>query len=238
MESFGATSEKFKHLEKGFKPIMVCLDTQSNICIECPDIFNPDKTDYVDLYSESKPNESNFISSVYVISKLDSKDKYEYGYKDCIGLVVVGESKDSDENISIISHIDFEAVLANSEDEESFKKSVISIIQELKNKVKAGSIDCLLFGGNSYENNPDEDSIFDSYKKYIKYISSILKQELGFSPNVITGPKEREGDTDIYFNNQNRRLYLFMPQQDKNISLRDFNSEQVEDQIKKIKESN
>ena len=94
-------------------------------------------------------------------------------------------------------------------------------------KSKKGSIDAIVYGGNRFGGG------IENFEKSIKLVSEIIYNELGFKPTVTTSPKEEPGSSDIYFDNKNRRAYLFVPTQRKNITLQDFDPDQVTEQIKK-----
>jgi hypothetical protein len=240
MENFSPHS-KFNHLEKGFKPIRVCIDDIENIS----SFFNKNeekfkdenKLDNVDFNAEdiSFYSENNMLNGgigTYVISDINSKNKASRGFFDCTGLVLVGEDKNTNKNISILTHQDPKKIL-NSELTDSFKHHLLENIQKLLEKSKKGSIDAIIIGGNSLFN-------YQNFIKSIKFINEICHSKLNFEPTVITGPKEygsNKNYTNIYFDNENRNLHLFMPEQKENLSYHDFQPKDIDEQINKIKKA-
>lgn len=94
---------------------------------------------------------------------------------------------------------------------------------------KKGSIDAIIYGGNKYGGG------YRNFEKSIELVSEIIYDELGFKPTVTTTPKEGAGSSDVYFDNKNRRAYLFMPEQRKDITLEDFHPDNIQEQLMKQK---
>ncbi len=163
----------------------------------------------------------------YVISDVNSKDKFSVGLYDCTGLIIVGEDKKTNKNISLLSHQDPKEFLTPRLID-SFKLHLIERIKKISEKSKKGSIDAIIFGGNTRSK--------ENFKKSIELVSKLVLDQLKFEPTVATGPKERYGATNMYFDNKNRRAYLFMPQQEKNITYHDFQPKDISGQLQKLEE--
>lgn len=238
---------KFSHLEKGFKPITTCIDTTefmdefSSFPFKDLEQKSPNEVDDID-YSEGTNNldKKNILNGgyqTYVISDLSSKDKYSTGMYDCTGIVLVGEDTETNKNISILSHQDPKEFL-KSNISISFKNHLILSLEKIVKQSKKGSIDALIVGGNTHDHE-DDPALSYGEKKYlnsIKFVGEIIRDKLGFDPTVITGPKGTSGGNNVYFDTKNRRLYLSIPDQTNNVTYHDFKSENVTEQLKKIKE--
>jgi hypothetical protein len=105
MENF-APDSKFSYLEKGYKPIQVCIGNIDNDLSAFFDkniekfrtLENVDNVDYnsgdISFYDQNKM--LNGGPGTYVISDVNSKDKCTTGLFDCTSLIVVGEEKETE----------------------------------------------------------------------------------------------------------------------------------------------
>ncbi len=234
MEKFKVET-KFNHLESNFQPIRVCIHNKNNY--ENSTFVGNDE--YINTFQDVDYSGSNDYYKLnkmlnggwetYVISDMNSKNKFTKGLYDCTGFIIVGEDKDTNQNISILSHQDPKEFL-NPALINSFSSHLIESLRKILARSKKGSIDAIIYGGNKFDNFGQNR---DNYEKSIKLVSEIINSELGFKPNVTTGPKEDVGSSDIYFDNKNRRAYLFMPEQKKDITLHDFHPDKVKEQVTK-----
>lgn len=237
MENF-KPHPKFNHLEKDFKPIItsiskgINLDEWETFPFKGIKRKSKDEVDNIDYKADRTVLDNNKILNggleTYVISDLNSKDKFTTGLYDCTGLVIVGEDIETGKNVSILSHQDPKEFLS-PELNESFKEHLVSSLDKITKRSKKGSIDVLIVGGNSMGTARK-----DNYISSVTFIGKIIKDKLNFDPTVITGPKDSSGATHVYFDNENRRLYLLMPGQRDNITYQDYKADKVEEQIKII----
>ena len=251
---------KFEHLSKGFNPIISGLYDRNNLDKETKYFLDRFKknAEFINFdYSPTKAKENRMHNSgikTYMISSVSEKDKYSSSYFNCTGVIVVGADKETGKNISFLSHQDPEEFLEDKEVGSKFKRDLSKDIDDLKSRCIPGSIDAIFFGGNKEDvsdNAPDEnfrfgiDDIddffkgpFDEYIKSIKYLNYNIKQKIGFSPVVISGPndnlKTNDHSLEVYFDNENRRLYIIKPKQEKNSKNEAFEADKVEEQIKKF----
>ncbi len=210
--------EKFKQeelkpkVEAEFKPIIACL-------INDNERVDPqtEKTLYlikkdgqsIDYYANKNFYELNNMRNsgkqTYVVSECNDKDKYSKRYCNCTGVILVGKDKNSNKQISFMSHQDPWKFLTNKKEE--FTKDIIESIKKIKNETNEKSIDAIIFGGNAGN---------DEYKNSIKLLGDIITKELNFEPTVMTGPNMNswDGPTNVYFDTQNRRLYIERPPQE------------------------
>lgn len=225
---------KFNHLENNFQPIRVCIHNKDNR--ENSPFVGDREYEYknsfedVDYSADTDYYKMNKMLNggweTYVISDVNAKNKFTKGLYDCTGLIVVAEDKDTNQNISILSHQDPKEFLS-SRLINSFKEHLSNSLKKILARSKKGSIDAIIYGGNKYGGG------YDNFEKSIKIISEIIYDELGFKPTVTTAPKEDGGSSDVYFDNKNRRAYLFMPEQKKDITLEDFHPDNVKEQVNK-----
>lgn len=252
---------KSEHLDPQFKPIIGGIYDRNNLDKETIDFLNNFKknADFVDFKHKKndliKNNMHGLGDLKYVISDCSDINKYSLSYLDCTGYIVSGVDKVTGKNISIISHQNPESFLRDTEVKSSLKNDINKSLDELISRSIPGSIDAVLIGRQkesfSYD-VPEEnfrygiDSIdeymkgpYDDYIKSIKFIGHTISQKLGFSPVVMTGPNDnfrtKEHSLDVYFDNENRRVYMLRPEQNKSIKNEPFVAPEVEDQTEKIK---
>jgi len=170
-------------------------------------------------------------------------------------VVIVGKDKETGKNISIMSHQSPEALFEDEEILLNFKNQLISSIEEMKSRCVPNSLDFVVFGGIKEEisdKEPDENfrmgiddpakfmkGPYDDYVRSIRFLNYIISQKTGFSPVVMLDPNENfktdEYSLNVYFDNENRRLYMIRPEQDKDIKNEPYMASEAENQIKKIK---
>ncbi len=251
---------KPEHLKKEFRPIISGIYDRNNVDKETQYFIDDFKknAEFVDFnYREKEIKENKMHSSgyeTYVISSCNEKNKYSFSYLNCTGVLAVGVDRLTGKNISFLSHQNPEAFLEDKEVQSNFRKDIEKNIDDLISRCLPGSIDIVVLGGNKEDISqkmPDEnfrmgiDNIedflkgpFDTYIKSVKYLNYIVKQKIGFSPIVISGPNDNfetnNHSLSIYFDNENRRLYMIKPEQENSDKNEAFEAAKVEDQIKKF----
>jgi hypothetical protein len=161
----------------------------------------------------------------YVMSGVNSKDKFSSGFYGCVGLVVVGIDKDSGENISIGLHTPLYDPDVDYKDRglNSLALNLRAQLNSLKEQCLEGSIDSVMLGGLIDETYGDSDK--EIYTKTSDFIGYQVEQVIGARPTIAGGPKRlsiekktskefqnsSQGDT-FYFDNARRRLYLVRPE--------------------------
>jgi len=196
-----------EHLAEGFRPIMACVGTREEYGKEIAELTNLESVGHnVDFYSNpkelDKKNFKNAGSQTYVISSTDGEPKLTKRLYNCTSLTAVGRKIDSETELSFLTHQD--PYEFHNVKKDSFVSHLKERLQELKSKCSEGSIDIVITGGWFNEKYPDQ------YQESLKILSSVVKEELGFEPQVICGPKNLAGD-DVYFDTQKRRLYVVRP---------------------------
>ncbi len=221
---------KREHLKEGIMPIMACVGTPSQFRDEsgtektiASNYFEKKNgTQNVNYYGDPDDLEikgfKNNGKETYVISTVDSEDKFSRNFRDCTGILVAGQDKKTGENISFLTHQDPEEFF-HKKDKECFLRDLRERLAELKDRSADGTVDAVIVGGNWFQNGEDTGD-FDispkTYQKGYKYSIDYLEKEVeaafGFEPTILTGPKRSGGEDDVYYDNKNRRLYIMRPE--------------------------
>lgn len=227
----GHDSLRSEHLEKGIRPITACINEVdlrqvgiagfigevSKIDSQTAGILTRIETEgeFVDYFSEPAVLKSHKMISPekksYVLSDCNEKDKYSRLMWACTGIAVVGTDEMTGKQISILSHQDPARILDRFRGR--FIRDLSADLSKIKKLSKRRSIDAVIFGGRYNPTNIGR--VENDYIDAIKLVAAICRKTLGFQPVVLTGPnRSREGETtQIYFDTQNRRLYLYRPSQ-------------------------
>lgn len=173
---------------------------------------NPKNIDQESSKKEIKEN--NFLGGekTYVFSEIDNSDKFSRKLTRCIGLIVSGIDKQTGQNISFVSHQDPFKILL--EKREEFEKHLKQRLNEMKARCIEKSIDAVMIGGIYMSDiQLDANHVIEHYKEPVQFIGKETKDILKLEPIVINGPKTLRGRAfdDIYFDNDNRRLYFLRP---------------------------
>ncbi len=210
------------HLKKGIAPIMACIGTPEqfkkspgadreafhDIDSNRPGIHN---VDYYgnpdDLAKQQFKNAGNYS---YVISAIDGSNKFSKSFLNCTGLIVTGKDKETGENISFLSHQDPYYFLdpGNEEKQKRFLNDLKERLKELKEMSVEGTIDAVIVGGNYIANDERHKK---NYLDSIKLLSKEVSEVLDFEPAAITGPKLNASRDNVFYDNENRRLYIMRP---------------------------
>jgi hypothetical protein len=229
-----------EHLIKGVSPIMACVGSFS-------DFDRVERTAIEESFSEqldgihnvnfgdvpANLEGKNFLNSgrgTYVMSTIDNFNKFSQGFADCTSLIVAGLDKKTGKNISFLSHQDPIRFLFGKK--EDFVKHLKQRLDEIKDRCRDGTIDAVVIGGNYLELVDEEyNSLKKKYLDSIKLLSLETKQVLGFEPSVINGPKISRGPDNIYYDNENRRLYFMRQKMNKDTG--SFVQSDIEEEKKK-----
>ena len=208
METQKAQENKFQNTEiKYAQPIRACILEQYNIDNKTKKIINSIEKNGIDIdyYANEdvyrKNNMKNAGPETYAISEINEKSKSSYSYRNCTGIIVVGKNKKGKE-VSFMSHQDPTEFLDKKK--EVFINDLSQRIKEILEKTKKDTIDAIIFGGKRADRE---------YQDSIKLLGDTLKKELGFEPTVMTGPNLDYDGTNIFFDTQNRRLYIVRNEQ-------------------------
>lgn len=212
-----------KHL-KGAKPIIACIGSLDNFQksersrkYRSTNFGNLRKINWESGTYESKNGYITGGERTYVISGIDSSNKFSQGLMACTGLIVAGVDKETGRNVSFATH-QFPPYSFGNE----FAAHLEERLQEMRKRCKLGTVDAVVVGGiypNDVFNSPRED-----YLKTIKLLSDKMLKIFKFEPIVINGPKQgppKDRQDDFYYDNRNRRL-LFVRPEDMNSNTGNF----------------
>ncbi len=234
MEEREINTLKSEHLNEGVKPIIFCVGTIQDFQNDPGPVRKIDRPGddeniaNVDYWAKHKKliseNFKNAKYQSYVISPADEKNKISKSYRDCTGVVLSGIDKETNKAISILTHQDPTYFLADESHANKFFSDLEERVIELKKRCVPGTIDAGIFGGNyavsdKYDDRWDDEASNEQFRENhydsITSISDELFDMLGFEPVIFTGPKTNtEGDSndDVFFDNENRRLYIVRPE--------------------------
>jgi hypothetical protein len=217
MEQLNTTSDAspIEHLKNQELQILTCLDTVENS--QVPESIDLNQIDIIDLYgTQDEAKEQGSLRSeniAYVISGINDHDKISSKYKSCTGIVISGIDKHTQKPISILTHQNPGYIFYG--DEDSFTNSLREKISRFKSRCDEKTIDAVVFGGqllkfkNLPDTNPAQKMITEEYGNSIKLVSDLIKDELGFIPTVVDGPKTSTGFDIALYQNNTRRLFLY-----------------------------
>ncbi|MFZ2593876.1 MAG: hypothetical protein WAX38_03840 [Minisyncoccia bacterium] len=147
----------------------------------------------------------------------------------CIGCVI-SASTETGENISFTFHVN-PYTLFDQTHHDIFMRALQVRLGALIKYAAPKTIDCVFFGGNIFNKpgvrtTPDAKpqnvaTQKDDYIESISIIGNHLTRKLGFKPSVIQGPKTDPSQTDAFYQNNTRRLFLHkrLPKQDQELLL-------------------
>ena len=164
---------------------------------------------YIDYYKNNKYVAKNNLESSannsFVISKLDSSNKYSKWYVNCTWIVAIGESKETLENISFLTHQNNIWFIRDKQKKDLlFKEKLIKSLEELIEKSNEWSIDIVILWWRNDEN-------FEEYIETIEFLDKIIFQIMWFSPSVVWWPSIdlKAWNKDVIVNTKGRNTYLF-----------------------------
>ncbi len=216
-------SLKSEHLNEGVQPIIGCVISdeefgllQNDFVKEFEDPSNSLDVKYGEYSDELEKKGFKVIASgICIISPIDDRNKKSFEYANCTGVVAVGMEKETGKNISFLTHQNPRSL---KQYKESTSRALVESLDELKSRCTEGTIDIVIVGGSyiirviKINNNTYRDGVVqDEYEESIKVLSEQVRSVFGFEPVVISGPKMLNGEEKVFFNNENRRLYLVGP---------------------------
>lgn len=249
---------KFEYLRSDIKPIMACVGKPAdfkdypgptvvfnknnpyniNLDFSKSNSTNAQHVDYFgDPKKMSEEGSRNQGEYSYVISRINNQDKFSNKFKNCTGLLVAGKDKNTGENISFLSHEDPDYFLSSEESRQKFMSDLKKRLEEIKERSADRTIDARIVGGNYFTDKGDwsRDKIDKFAKHYLESIELLAAETsgvLGFEPIVVMGPKTKSGQDDVFYDNENRRLYIVRTVADAAIS-ESFVPKEIKDQEKK-----
>lgn len=203
------THNNSSHLKAGVRPIIACIGTPDQFNQTNPALFNqiPGGSHDVNyhggsIYENEKSKHRKKES--YIISPVDHLDKFSKSYYNCLGIIVTGQDKKTDKNISFLSHQDPVDFLKNQYRKNIFRRDLNLTLLEIKERSFERTIDAVIFGGNYLEDLRSQ----NNYVKSVKLLTIEAKKVLEFKPLIMTGPKDNIEKDDVFYNNDNRLLNI------------------------------
>ena len=205
-------TSKPEYIAEGFRPIMACVGSAEHYGDEIEKLKDIETHSHdVDYYSDEKTLKETGYKNAghqsYVISPIDERPKFTKKLANCTTLIAVGRENGTEKELSFLTHQDPDKFLWFKK--ELFIKHLKEQLEGLKKECAEGSIDIVIAGGNVREESLNE------YRKSLELLSSVVQEECGFEPLVISGPKEEGGLDDVYFDTQTRRAYIVRPNPEK-----------------------
>jgi len=196
---------KSEHLDDGVRPIMACVGTAEEYGSEISDFTELKRRAVdVDYYADSEKlasqNHWNAGERTYIISGIDNKPKFTEKLYDCTSVVAVGRDIESNQEISFLTHQDPYSFLRVTRLD--FIGDLKKRLVEMKSVCQPSTVDIVIIGGRISDT--------DDYQKSINLLNTLVTDAFGFSPVVITGPKDN-GSEDIYFDTEHRKLFVIRP---------------------------
>lgn len=217
------------HLAEGVKPIIACVGEYSDfkkLKSEYPghiqqlnnkfglgDAKNIDWENgtYGAPYQAEAGEEGSLgRPNAYLISPIDGANKLSRKFVACTGIVVSGIDKETGKNISFVTHQS--PPISSSFD---FLTDLRMRLMEMKKRCKAGTIDAVFVGGRSSGKSGVPEK--EQYENITNTLSAEVQEILGFRPIIINGAKKDLVFDDIYYDNENRRLYFVRGQLDSKV---------------------
>ncbi len=221
---------KSEHLKEGVLPIIASIGTHEDFDeFIGSDFFTEDREwDDVDYLASPddlvRKNFKNNGRKSYVISPLDDLNKFSTQFRNCTGVVVSGKDKQTGKYLSFLSHEDPQ-FFTDPKNLEIFTDDLKKLLREVKEKCEEGTIDAVVVGGNHFTSLFDENDDSDArkeqekqdaffrkkYQESIEILSREIFEMFRFEPVIIVGPKMTHGEDYVYYDNEQRRLYIFRP---------------------------
>lgn len=225
------------HLIEGVYPIVACLTSPED------EGFKEDLLPIIEGFKNSKEaldvdwnmgkatlDKQGFLnegSATYVISTIDSLNKFSEDFMRCTGLVVAGTEKRTGKRISLLTHQDPFYVLTIL-NKDKFTADLENRLYEMRRRCVEGTIDAVVVGGRYIINGGDNDgaNATEDYPASLELLGKEVEKVLGFEPTVINGPKnirrlpnKSENPKEkivhaldsVYYDTKNNRLYLVRP---------------------------
>lgn len=193
--------KKEGHLKEGVQPIMASLGSPKDFpegiekYLKSQGVKVENMTD-VNWFEKNQEKE-------YIISSVDGSNKFSKDFFMCMGLLVAGITP-AGKKLSFLTHQVPNILVRLDEVAEKFNLEVQIHLQEMKKKCSPGTLDAVIVGGEIEDNITPKAEYEDSVKK----LGAIVRENFGFEPVIINGPKLFGGTDEAYYDNDKRRLYF------------------------------
>lgn len=251
LKTLKVTKIERSHLAEGIKPIITCVGSFKDYGLETPiekpgqksgtlntkevakklgltSLKNVDQ--HEGAYHRRKEDALSAGYDTYIISPIDSSNKFSENFHRCIGIVMLGVDKETGEKVSCLGHFD-PLKIEKSEMSDHLEQRFM----EMKVKCKDNTVDAVLVGGRYYSDyEMDFHQMEQNYNDSVKFFGSEVEDMFGFKPVVINGPKVGRGQDCVFVDTKNGRVYLLRPEV--NQTTGDFPYDEVDKKDKALRE--
>ncbi len=210
-----------EHLDTSTEPIRLCIMNNSDTHSEEQKEIR-ERGQRIGYFDHPGGRGSTYKKDFF-ISKVDERDKFSDGYRNCGGIVVAGYDPKLKKHISFITHQRTDVMLADSKQRKEFETDLREKLRELKGRSAPGTIDAATFAGSfssDFSRDREHQNLFNlfmtfagDYKRMGKIIRKILHEELGFYADAVQGPNLMRETSRIDFGTQTRHLFSQRPEQ-------------------------
>ena len=138
----------------------------------------------------------------YVISNIDSEDKYSEWYNNCTGIVLLWTDKDW-KQISLLSHQNPAHFLSDA----NFKNDIIKKLWQFSKKCIDWTINAFIVWWNVWTDLKDQ-----TYSRSVWYLSKIIQDELNKKP-IILNPNNNSWTVTVKVETWKNKIIILQPNQ-------------------------
>lgn len=255
--AFSETTERPGHINEPHRPIFTTVEDLERISdSNVAKIYNYLKKTspkelarvHYGIHTNEQLRQAGMIQGYYgngrffVVSDVDSRNKFSEDYKTCHGLVLSGETTDG-ERISSMFHIN-PKIMQTTESFDSLLTALKYILTEIKLNCVDGSIDTVTYGGLAAFKSEAPRALDSStsaaadYKTMYDSLNNLVDDVLGFRLRIAEPPQVAAAadgtgyKTIAFFDNKTNHLHLIRYNSDQHSG----QSIQSEDLVNKLEE--
>lgn len=195
LEDYGTENEELEHLRGQIE------DDVNNVDLENGNLGALEKNGFRHSGAGS-----------YLISPIGEGIWHSDRYFNCTGVVAIGRDKNTDREISFLSHQDPRYFIDGGTNKiEKFSQELRNSLEELKARSQKDTIEVLLLGGNYNTTAAETEGGYQHrhYKQSIEKLRQIVQETLEFDPKVLTGPNNNVGsETAVLVETQKRKVWI------------------------------
>ncbi|MEK9160453.1 MAG: hypothetical protein AAB440_00235 [Patescibacteria group bacterium] len=168
------------------------------------------------------------LPAQYVISPASPANKESFDYANCLGIVVIGQHRDTGENISVLSHHPPRSI------HQGLSSALPEALREFAAQVEPGTVDAVIFGGRYSRTGSYNgvESIEEEYLAMVDFLRTNIVENLHIEPNIPVGPNRNiERLARVIVDTQNRTIYLGRPPQPDGADKEGFLASEAREQL-------
>jgi hypothetical protein len=144
---------------------------------------------------------------------ISSANKISEGYIFCTGIVGVGVDKETQENVSFLTHQDSQNVTVDPITRDEFEADLQKLLRTFKSQVVPGTADIMIYGG-MWEAGQKDGAWKVAYRDVVYKLNGLIKEEMGIDPHIPVGPNmERMDQINVLIDTKHRRFLMQRPSQ-------------------------